>query len=76
MKMYYICPETHGRHFFFNHYINKFMEVKKSPKADLEGKKSTWLLVGYVVATAYCFTQWKQGTYLIRLKKDSAVFLS
>ena len=43
MKMYYICPETHGRHFFFNHYINKFMEVKKSPKADLEGKKSTWL---------------------------------
>ncbi|KAB6283143.1 energy transducer TonB, partial [Bacteroides xylanisolvens] len=24
------------------------MEVKKSPKADLEGKKSTWLLVGYV----------------------------
>ena len=25
------------------------MEVKKSPKADLEGRKSTWLLVGYVV---------------------------
>ena len=24
------------------------MEVKKSPKADLEGKKSTWLLIGYV----------------------------
>jgi protein TonB len=23
------------------------MEVKKSPKADLEGKKSTWLLIGY-----------------------------
>ena len=22
------------------------MEVKKSPKADLEGRKSTWLLVG------------------------------
>ena len=27
------------------------MEVKKSPKADLEGKKSTWLLVGYVVVS-------------------------
>ena len=24
------------------------MEIKKSPKADLESKKSTWLLVGYV----------------------------
>ena len=28
------------------------MEVKKSPKADLEGKKSTWLLIGYVVILA------------------------
>ena len=25
------------------------MEVKKSPKADLENKKSTWLLIGYVI---------------------------
>jgi protein TonB len=31
------------------------MEVKKSPKADLEGKKSTWLLVGYVVVLAIIF---------------------
>ena len=31
------------------------MEVKKSPKADLEGKKSTWLLVGYVVVLAFMF---------------------
>ncbi len=29
------------------------MEVKKSPKADLEGKKSTWLLIGYVVVLAF-----------------------
>ena len=28
------------------------MEVKKSPKADLEGKKSTWLLIGYVFILA------------------------
>ncbi|MCD8078894.1 MAG: TonB family protein [Bacteroides sp.] len=31
------------------------MEVKKSPKADLEGKKSTWLLVGYVVVLVFMF---------------------
>ena len=28
------------------------MEVKKSPKADLENKRSTWLLVGYVAVLA------------------------
>ena len=39
------------------------MEVKKSPKADLEGKKSTWLLVGYVVVLAFMFVafEWTQG---------------
>ena len=31
------------------------MEVKKSPKADLEGKKSTGLLIGYVLALAVMF---------------------
>ena len=31
------------------------MEVKKSPKADLEGKKSTWLLIGYVIVLAFMF---------------------
>ncbi len=31
------------------------MEQKKSPKADLEGKKTTWLLVGYVVVLAFMF---------------------
>ncbi|MCC8188473.1 MAG: TonB family protein [Bacteroides sp.] len=31
------------------------MEVKKSPKADLESKKSTWLLVGYVVVLVFMF---------------------
>ena len=43
------------------------MEVKKSPKADLEGKKSTWLLIGYVFILALMFVafEWterdKQG---------------
>ena len=31
------------------------MEIKKSPKADLESKKSTWLLVGYVIVLAFMF---------------------
>ena len=31
------------------------MEVKKSPKADLENKRSTWLLVGYVAVLAVMF---------------------
>ena len=31
------------------------MEVKKSPKADLEGKKTTWLLVGFVLILAAMF---------------------
>lgn len=31
------------------------MEVKKSPKADLEGKKSTWMLLGYVMVLAIMF---------------------
>ena len=38
------------------------MEIKKSPKADLEGKRSTWLLVGYVVVLAVLFVsfEWSQ----------------
>ncbi len=38
------------------------MEVKKSPKADLEGKKSTWLLIGYVLILAFMFVafEWSE----------------
>jgi len=38
------------------------MEVKKSPKADLEGKKSTWMLIGYVIVLAFMFVafEWTQ----------------
>ncbi len=31
------------------------MEVKKAPIADLEGKKTTWLLVGYILILAVMF---------------------
>ena len=38
------------------------MEIKKSPKADLEGKKTTWLLAGYVLVMAVLFLgfEWTQ----------------
>ena len=31
------------------------MEIKKSPKADLEGRRFTWLLLGYVIVLAFMF---------------------
>ena len=31
------------------------MEIKKTPKANLESKKPTWLLIGYVVVLAFMF---------------------
>ena len=34
---------------------NEILEVKKSRKADLEGNKSTWLLIGYVLVFAALF---------------------
>ena len=36
------------------------MEIKKSPKADLESKKSTWLLVGLCNRARFhvCCVQW------------------
>ena len=39
------------------------MEVKKSPKADLEGKKSTWLLIGYVFILALMFVAFEWTEY-------------
>ena len=34
---------------------NEILEVKKSPKANLESNKSTWLLIGYVLVFAVMF---------------------
>ena len=38
------------------------MEIKKSQKADLEGKKSTSMLIGYVIVLAAIFVafEWTQ----------------
>ena len=43
------------------------MEVKKSPKADLEGKKSTSLLIGYILALAVMFIafEWSERDKVI-----------
>lgn len=43
------------------------MEIKKSPKADLEGKKSTWMLIGYVIVLAFMFVafEWTERDKVI-----------
>ncbi|NDV58686.1 energy transducer TonB [Bacteroides sp. 519] len=43
------------------------MEVKKSPKADLEGKKSTWMLLGYVIVLSIMFVafEWTERDKVI-----------
>ena len=49
------------------------MEVKKSPKADLEGKKSTWLLVGYVVVLAFMFVAFEWTQRDVKIDTSQAV---
>ena len=50
-----------------------FMEVKKSPKADLEGRKSTWLLVGYVVVLAFMFVAFEWTQRDVKIDTSQAV---
>ena len=49
------------------------MEVKKSPKADLEGKKTTWLLVGYMVVLAFMFVAFEWSHRDIKIDLSQAV---
>ena len=49
------------------------MEVKKSPKADLEGKKSTWLLIGYVVVLAIMFVGFEWTQHEVNVDLSQAV---
>ena len=49
------------------------MEVKKSPKADLEGKKSTWLLIGYVVVLAFMFVAFEWTQRDVKIDTSQAV---
>lgn len=49
------------------------MEVKKSPKADLENKKSTWLLVGYVVVLAIMFVAFEWTKRDVKIDTSQAL---
>ena len=49
------------------------MEVKKSPKADLENKRSTWLLVGYVAVLAVMFVAFEWTERDVKIDMSQAV---
>ena len=49
------------------------MEVKKSPKADLENKRSTWLLVGYVIVLAVMFVAFEWTERDVKIDMSQAV---
>ena len=51
------------------------MEIKKSPKADLESKKSTWLLVGYVIVLAFMFVAFEWTKRDIKIDTSQALSL-
>ena len=49
------------------------MEIKKTPKADLENKKSTWLLVGYVIVFAFMFIAFEWTKRDIKIDTSQAI---
>ena len=49
------------------------MEIKKSPKADLEGKKTTWLLIGFVLILAVMFVAFEWTERDKQVTTDSGV---
>ncbi len=49
------------------------MEIKKTPKADLENKKSTWMLVGYVIVLAFMFIAFEWTKRDVKIDLSQAV---
>ena len=49
------------------------MEVKNAPKADLENKRSTWLLVGYVAVLAVMFVAFEWTERDVKIDMSQAV---
>ena len=49
------------------------MEIKKTPKAELENKKSTWLLVGYVIVLAFMFIAFEWTKRDIKIDTSQAI---
>lgn len=48
------------------------MEVKKTPKANLENKKPTWLLAGYVIVLAFMFVAF-EWTRDVRVDRNGGI---
>lgn len=49
------------------------MEIRKTPKADLENKKSTWMLAGYVIVLAFMFVAFEWTKRDIKIDTSQAV---
>lgn len=49
------------------------MEIKKTPKADLEKKKSTWLLVGYVIVLSFMFIAFEYSERDVKIDASGAI---
>ncbi len=49
------------------------MEIKKTPKADLENKKSTWLLVGYVIILSIMFVAFEWTKRDVKIDMSGAL---
>ncbi len=49
------------------------MEIKKTPKADLENKKSTWLLIGYVIVLSFMFVAFEWTKRDVKIDTSQAV---
>ena len=59
----YICKETVAeRGTLFSALWIAVMEVKKTPEADLESKRTTWLLMGYVVVLSLLYVAFEWNT--------------
>ena len=52
------------------------MEIKKTPKADLENKKSTWMLIGYVIVLAFMFIAFEWTSAISRLDTSQRLLIS
>lgn len=49
------------------------MEIKKTPKADLEKQKSTWLLVGYVIVLSFMFIAFEYTERDVKIDASGAI---
>lgn len=49
------------------------MEVKKTPKANLENKKSSWLLVGYVTVLVFMFVAFEWSKHDVKFDLNGGI---